>query len=202
MGKIFFFHSSTSVVVNWQPPPPPPLRRLTNSGIRVSGGFSLLWRTFAVRCQTRTPWRWRFVRRLATRSWFSPRKERWREVRTSSVLEQFPDGVQDQDGHSTSTYLGYPPPPSPVEEPDPYSGMTLIPECTLAELWRWGLCQYVMGPLNTSSRAPKTKRAGWQGFGGNIFVAHGGKIFAISLTSSFPVRFFSKPWKIRRPLQR
>ena len=39
-------------------------------------------------------------------------------------------------------------------------------------------------------------------FGGNIFVAHGGKIFAISLTSSFPVRFFSEPWKIRRPLQR
>ena len=34
------------------------------------------------------------------------------------------------------------------------------------------------------------------------FVAHGGKIFAISLTSSFPVRFFSEPWKIRRPLQR
>ena len=26
------------------------------------------------------------------------------------------------------------------------------------------LCQYVMGPLNTSSRASKTKRAGWQGF--------------------------------------
>ena len=67
---------------------------------------------------------------------------------------------------------------------------------------KWGLCQYVMGPLNTSSRAPKTKRAGWQGFGGNIFVAHGGKIFAISLTSSFPVRFFSEPWKIHRPLQR
>ena len=39
----------------------------------------------------------------------------------------------------------------------------------------------------------------------NIFVAHGGKIFAISvfsLTSSFPVFFFfSEPWKIRRPLQ-
>ena len=34
-----------------------------------------------------------------------------------------------------------------------------------------------MGPLNTWSRAPKTKRAGCQGFGGNIFVAHGGKIF-------------------------
>ena len=46
------------------------------------------------------------------------------------------------------------------------------------------------------------KRAGWQGFGGNIFVAHGGKIFgfAISLISSFPVRFFSEPWKIRRHL--
>ena len=67
---------------------------------------------------------------------------------------------------------------------------------------QWGLCQYVMGPLKTSSRAPKTKRAGWQGLGGNIFVAHGGKIFAISLTSSFPVCFFSEPWKIRRPLQR
>ena len=34
---------------------PPPLRRLTDSGIRVSGGFSLLWRAFAVRLQTRTP---------------------------------------------------------------------------------------------------------------------------------------------------
>ena len=54
---------------------------------------------------------------------------------------------------------------------------------------------------NTSSCAFKTKRAGWQGFGGNIFVAHGGKIFAISLTSSFPVCFFSEPWKISRPLQ-
>ena len=73
---------------------------------------------------------------------------------------------------------------------------------TLLYGMKWGICQYVMGPLNTSSRAPKTKRAGWQGFGGNIFVAHGGKIFAISLTSSFPVRFFSEPWKIRRPLQR
>ena len=60
---------------------------------------------------------------------------------------------------------------------------------------------------NTSSCAYKSKRAGWQlrkGFGGNIFVAHGWKIFAISvfsLTSSFPVFFFSEPWKIRRPLQ-
>ena len=34
---------------------------------------------------------------------------------------------------------------------------------------QWGICQYVMGPRNTSSRAPKTKRAGWQGFGGNLF---------------------------------
>ena len=44
-GKILLFHSSTSVVVNWQP----------DSEIRVSGGFSLLWRTFVVRRQTRTP---------------------------------------------------------------------------------------------------------------------------------------------------
>ena len=50
-----------------------------------------------------------------------------------------------------------------------------------------------MGPLNTSSRAPKTKRAGWQGFGGNIFVAHGGKIFAISLTCSFLFRAMENP---------
>ena len=57
---------------------------------------------------------------------------------------------------------------------------------------------------NTSSCAYKTKRAGWQGFWREHFVAHGGKIFAISvfsLTSSFPVCFFSEPWKIRRPLQ-
>ena len=85
------------------PPPLATIDRFRNKGQRW---FSLLWRTFAVRRQTRTPWRWRFVRRLVTRSWFSPRKERWREVRTSSVLEQFPDGVQDQDGHSTCTYSG------------------------------------------------------------------------------------------------
>ena len=56
---------------------------------------------------------------------------------------------------------------------------------------------------NTSSCAYKSKRAGWQGFWREL-VAHGGKIFAISvfsLTSSFPVLFFSEPWKIRRPLQ-
>ena len=47
----------------------------------------------------------------------------------------------------------------------------------------------------------KRNALGGKGFGGNIFVAHGRKIFAISLTSSFPVRFFSEPWKIRRPLQ-
>ena len=53
--------------------PPPPLRLLTDSGIRVSDGFSLLWRTFAVKWPTRTPKRYRIVRRLATMSWFSPR---------------------------------------------------------------------------------------------------------------------------------
>ena len=77
------------------PPPLATIDRLRNKGQRW---FSLLWRTFAVRRQTRTTWRWRFVRRLVTGSWFFPtsRKERWREVRTSSVVEQFPDGVQDQ----------------------------------------------------------------------------------------------------------
>ena len=61
-----------------------------------------------------------------------------------------------------------------------------------------GLCQYVMAPLNTSSRASKTNALGGKGFGGN---AHGWKILAISLTSSFLFAFFSEPWKIRRPLQ-
>ena len=46
---------------------------------------------------------------------------------------------------------------------------------------------------------------GGKGFGGNIFVAHGGKIFAISVFSLTRVVscffFFSEPWKIRRPLQ-
>ena len=59
-----------------------------------------------------------------------------------------------------------------------------------------------MGPLRIRHLA-RTKRnaLGGKGFGGNIFVGHGGKIFAISLTSSFPVCFFSEPWKIRRPLE-
>ena len=62
-----------------------------------------------------------------------------------------------------------------------------------------------MGPLRIRHLA-RTKRnaLGGKGFGGNIFVAYGGQIFAISvfsLTSSFPVCFFSEPWKIRRPLQ-
>ena len=46
--------------------------------------------------------------------------------------------------------------------------------------------------LNTSSRTYKRNALGGKGFGGNVFVAHGGfggKIFAILLTSSFPVRF-------------
>ena len=60
----------------------------------------------------------------------------------------------------------------------------------------------IMEPLRIR-RLARTKRnaLGGKGFGGNIFVAHGRKIFAISLTSSFPVCFFSEPWKIRRPLQ-
>ena len=61
-----------------------------------------------------------------------------------------------------------------------------------------------MGPLRIRHLA-RTKRnaLGGKGFGMNLFVAHGGKILAISvfsLTSSFPVSFFSEPWKIRRPL--
>ena len=64
-----------------------------------------------------------------------------------------------------------------------------------------------MGHLRIRHLARTNRNAlGGKGFGGNIFVAHGGKIFAISvfsLTSSFPVFFFffSEPWKIRRPLQ-
>ena len=43
---------------------------------------------------------------------------------------------------------------------------------------------------STRHRAhPKRNALGGKGFGGYIFVAHGGKIFAMSLTSSFPVRF-------------
>ena len=62
-----------------------------------------------------------------------------------------------------------------------------------------------MGHLRIRHLARTNRNAlGGKGFGGNIFVAHGGKIFAISafsLTSSFPVCFFSEPWKIRRSLQ-
>ena len=65
-----------------------------------------------------------------------------------------------------------------------------------------------MGHLRIRHLARTNRNAlGGKGFGGNsnIFVAHGGKIFAISvfsLTSLFPVFFFfSEPWKIRRPLQ-
>ena len=62
-----------------------------------------------------------------------------------------------------------------------------------------------MGPLRMRHLARAKRNAlGGKGFGGNIFVAYGGKIFAISvfsLTSSFPVCFFSEPWKIRQPLQ-
>ena len=62
-----------------------------------------------------------------------------------------------------------------------------------------------MGHLRIRHLARTNRNAlGGKGFGGNIFVAHGGKIFAISvfsLTSSFPVFFFSEPWKTRRPLQ-
>ena len=41
--------------------PPPPLRQLNDSGLRVSGGLSLLWCVIAVRSQTRSPRRCRFV---------------------------------------------------------------------------------------------------------------------------------------------
>ena len=48
---------------------------------------------------------------------------------------------------------------------------------------RHGTAQHVM------ARHPKRNAMGGKGFGGNIFVAHGGKTFASSLTSSFPVCF-------------
>ena len=51
-----------------------------------------------------------------------------------------------------------------------------------------GICQYVMGPLNTSSRAPKTKRAGYMG--GKVlagtFLSH---MAGRSLPFHSPVRF-------------
>ena len=66
-----------------------------------------------------------------------------------------------------------------------------------------------MGHLRIRHLARTNRNAlGGKGFGGNIFVAHGGKILAISvfsLTSSFPVFFFSLPshgkLPFRRPLQ-
>ena len=67
-------------------------------------------------------------------------------------------------------------------------------------LSKWGLCRYVMGPLNTSSRASKTKRAGRVLAG--TFLSH---MSGRSLPFHSPVRFlfafFSEPWKIGRPLQ-
>ena len=45
----------------------------------------------------------------------------------SSDLERFPDGVQDQDSHSTQSTFWVP----HREKPDRYSGMTLLPERTL-----------------------------------------------------------------------
>ena len=51
---------------------------------------------------------------------------------------------------------------------------------------------FVITSWDCSSRHrahPKRNALGGKGFGGNIFVAHGGKVFAISLTSSFPVCF-------------
>ena len=133
MGKIFLFHSSTSVVVNWRPPPP--LRRLADSGIRVSSSFSSLWRAFAVlvRRQTRTPRKCRFVCRLATRSYDflqennnGERPEQvglWNDFQTAYKVRMV----------TVLLHISNPPPP-PQETPDPYSGMTLIPECTLHQL--------------------------------------------------------------------
>ena len=54
----------------------------------------------------------------------------------------------------------------------------------------------------TSHRTHRKRNAlGGKSFGGNIFVAHGGKIFAISLTSSFPVCFLFRAMENPRPLQ-
>ena len=124
-GKNILFHSSTSVVVNWWPPPPPcdcwPIPKwglaafflccgaLLQSGVRLEHleGVEL-------------------YEALGQGNAFLQEKKRWRVVRMSSVLEQFPDGVQGQDGHSTSIYFGYPPPPPP-----PRKRLTLIPEWPL-----------------------------------------------------------------------
>ena len=64
-----------------------------------------------------------------------------------------------------------------------------------------------MGHLRIRHLARTNRNAlGGKGFGGNIFVAHGGKIFAISVVFTHQFVscfffFFSEPWKIRRPLQ-
>ena len=110
------------------------MRRLADSGTRVSGSFSSLWRAFAVlvRRQTRTPWRCRFVWRLATRSsGFSPRKQRWREAWKKKKKKLGSGTISRR--RTRSGRLQYfdiqvlrvppPPPPPPQEKPDPYSGM-------------------------------------------------------------------------------
>ena len=74
---------------------------------------------------------------------------------------------------------------------------------------RHGIAQYVMGSLNTSSRAYKTKRAGWQRYWREHFCGTSGiwrniwPLLRLNKNGSFPVQFafFSEPWKMRRPLQ-
>ena len=129
-SNAFFFHAEDGKIIFISPLnfnggklATPPLRQLTDSGIRISGGFSLLWCTFAVWCQTRTPWRCRVVWRLPTRSWFYPTKQRWREVRTSSVLD--PCRRRTRSGRSKNVYICIP------SYPLPRKNLTLIPEWTL-----------------------------------------------------------------------
>ena len=115
-----------------------PMRRSTDSGIMVSGGFSLLWCTFADRGRVKSHCRCIFVWRLAMWSWFSPRKQRWRGARLSSVLDRFPDSVRGQDSNRTCTYLRPPPPPRKawiLFRNDPYSGMHMW--AILCWVWWW-----------------------------------------------------------------
>ena len=48
--------------------------------------------------------------------------------------------------------------------PHPWPGKGFNPNILVQRHDNGGLCQYVIGLLNTSPRASKTKRAGWQGF--------------------------------------
>ena len=105
--------------------PPPPLRRLNDSGLRVSGGLSLLRCVFAVRSQTRSPCRCRFVWRLATRSWFFSKKATMERVQ-NEVCSGTISRRRTRSGRSQYFYILRVPPPPPSK-----AWVTLIPEWPL-----------------------------------------------------------------------